>query len=41
MWTKGWRDEVWGRLDREWDLIIIGGGITGATLAVDGGSSDY
>lgn len=32
MWAKGWRDQVWTGLDRNWDLIIIGGGITGAGL---------
>jgi len=33
MWTAGWRDELWEKLDREqWDLIIIGGGITGAGI---------
>lgn len=31
-WTKGWRDKVWADLDRPWDLIIIGGGITGAGI---------
>jgi glycerol-3-phosphate dehydrogenase len=31
-WTKGWRDRVWAELDREWDVIIIGGGITGAGI---------
>jgi glycerol-3-phosphate dehydrogenase len=30
MWEKGWRDRVWSGLDQKWDLIIIGGGITGA-----------
>lgn len=30
MWNQGWRDEVWSRLDQDWDLIVIGGGITGA-----------
>ncbi|NOX63161.1 MAG: glycerol-3-phosphate dehydrogenase/oxidase [Chloroflexi bacterium] len=30
MWTQGWRDRVWGELDRLWDVIIIGGGVTGA-----------
>jgi glycerol-3-phosphate dehydrogenase len=29
-WTKGWRNQVWSELDQPWDLIIIGGGITGA-----------
>lgn len=30
MWRKGWRDQTWSALDREWDLVIVGGGITGA-----------
>jgi glycerol-3-phosphate dehydrogenase len=32
MWTKGWRDEIWSGLDQVWDLIVIGGGITGAGI---------
>jgi glycerol-3-phosphate dehydrogenase len=32
MWNKNWRDEIWGRLDQEWDLIVVGGGITGAGI---------
>src|SRR5258706_1615955 len=38
MWTRGYRDEIWSRLtgggsSRErWDLIVIGGGITGAGI---------
>lgn len=31
-WTRGWRDNVWSQLDQPWDLIIIGGGITGAGI---------
>jgi glycerol-3-phosphate dehydrogenase len=31
-WTKGWRERAWGELDQEWDVIIIGGGITGAGI---------
>ncbi len=30
VWEKGWREKAWGDLDQPWDLIIIGGGITGA-----------
>ncbi len=30
MWRKGWREEIWSRIDQSWDLMIIGGGITGA-----------
>lgn len=37
LWDVGWRDEVWSRLDQEWDLIIIGGGITGAGLLNEAG----
>ena len=32
MWTQGWREEVWTKLEGEFDLIVIGGGITGAGI---------
>lgn len=32
MWQPGWRDEIWAQLDQKWDLIVIGGGITGAGI---------
>lgn len=32
MWMTGFRDEIWSRLDQQWDLIIVGGGITGAGI---------
>ncbi len=32
MWIQGWREQVWSQLDREFDLIVIGGGITGAGI---------
>jgi glycerol-3-phosphate dehydrogenase len=32
LWTQGWRERVWAQLDQPWDLIIIGGGITGAGI---------
>jgi glycerol-3-phosphate dehydrogenase len=32
MWSLGWRDRIWSRLDQPWDLIVIGGGITGAAI---------
>src|SRR5271170_849760 len=43
MWSRGWRDEVWSRLeqrsgrDRErgWDVVVVGGGITGAGIAAE------
>lgn len=31
-WTKGWRERVWSELGQPWDMIIIGGGITGAGI---------
>jgi glycerol-3-phosphate dehydrogenase len=30
MWVKGWRQQAWQQLDQEWDILVIGGGITGA-----------
>jgi glycerol-3-phosphate dehydrogenase len=32
MWRRGWRNSVWAQLDRDWDLVIVGGGITGAGI---------
>jgi len=32
MWTQNWRDEVWAKLDQPWDVLIVGGGITGAGI---------
>lgn len=32
MWKSGWRQAAWQTLNKEWDLIIIGGGITGAGI---------
>ncbi|MAA74438.1 MAG: FAD-dependent oxidoreductase [Salinisphaeraceae bacterium] len=35
MWAENWRDTLWQQIDepdRPWDLIVIGGGITGAGL---------
>jgi len=31
-WGPGWREAAWAGLNRPWDLIIIGGGITGAGI---------
>jgi len=30
MWQKGWRESAWAQIDQDWDMIVIGGGITGA-----------
>ncbi|HEY59933.1 MAG TPA: glycerol-3-phosphate dehydrogenase/oxidase [Anaerolineae bacterium] len=32
MWNRGWRELAWDQLDQKWDMIIIGGGITGAGI---------
>jgi glycerol-3-phosphate dehydrogenase len=32
MWELGWRDRIWSDLDQPWDLIVVGGGITGAAI---------
>lgn len=32
IWDMDWRDRVWSQLDQPWDLIVIGGGITGAGI---------
>lgn len=32
MWQQGWRDRIWSQLDQKWDIIIVGGGITGAGI---------
>jgi glycerol-3-phosphate dehydrogenase len=41
MWNQGWGDRTWSEIDdKPWDVIIIGGGITGAGVlrtAVDAG----
>jgi glycerol-3-phosphate dehydrogenase len=31
-WKPGWREDAWARLKEPWELIIIGGGITGAGI---------
>ena len=31
-WAEGWRKRAWEKLDQKWDIIIIGGGITGAGI---------
>lgn len=32
MWFQNWREHIWSALDQPWDIIIIGGGITGAGI---------
>lgn len=32
IWKTGWRARAWTELDQTWDIIIVGGGITGAGI---------
>lgn len=32
MWTQNWREEIWQSLDQLWDIVVVGGGITGAGI---------
>jgi glycerol-3-phosphate dehydrogenase len=32
MWNRNWRDHIWENIDQAWDIIVIGGGITGAGI---------
>lgn len=32
MWSKGWREKAWAELNQGWDVLVIGGGITGAGI---------
>ena len=32
MWGQNWRNDVWEKLDQPWDVVIVGGGITGAGI---------
>ncbi len=32
MWQKDWRDQAWKSMNSPWDIIVIGGGITGAGI---------
>ena len=34
-WQRGWRDDLPALANREWDLLIIGGGITGAGILLE------
>lgn len=31
-WDTNWRDRAWSQLNRPWDVIVVGGGITGAGI---------
>jgi glycerol-3-phosphate dehydrogenase len=32
MWTQNWRANIWQNLEQDWDIVIVGGGITGAGI---------
>jgi glycerol-3-phosphate dehydrogenase len=32
MWHTNWRDDIWSQLNQLWDIIVIGGGVTGAGI---------
>jgi glycerol-3-phosphate dehydrogenase len=32
MWDINWRNQIWSSLPKKWDVVIIGGGITGAGI---------
>lgn len=32
MWQQGWRDTIWAQAGQAWDVLVIGGGITGAGI---------
>ena len=32
MWQENWRDRIWDQLGQPWEVIVIGGGITGAGI---------
>ena len=32
MWNKNWREQIWQNLDQSWDIVVVGGGITGAGI---------
>ena len=32
MWNKNWREEIWQSLGQPWDIVVVGGGITGAGI---------
>src|SRR6266566_7223126 len=32
MWTRNWREAIWSQIHQSWDVLIIGGGITGAGI---------
>jgi glycerol-3-phosphate dehydrogenase len=36
MWNQNWRQSAWSQLEQDWDILVIGGGITGAGILREG-----
>jgi glycerol-3-phosphate dehydrogenase len=32
MWNRDWRERTWAQLSQVWDVVVVGGGITGAGI---------
>jgi len=41
MWNNNQRNQIWNELDKPWDIIIIGGGITGAGILHEATNAGY
>jgi glycerol-3-phosphate dehydrogenase len=41
MWNHNQRNQIWNALDKPWDIIIIGGGITGAGILHEATNAGY
>ena len=44
MWENGWRESICNEIEQEWDIVVVGGGITGAGVfrrAVAAGSAAW
>ncbi len=37
MWPSGWRETLWSRVTGPWDMVVVGGGITGAGILREAG----
>ena len=35
MWPRNWREQLPATLSGDWDMVIIGGGITGAGILLE------
>jgi glycerol-3-phosphate dehydrogenase len=37
MWRTGWRERLWAGIGGPWDVLVVGGGITGAGILREAG----